>query len=191
MTDRRSFSAGCKAAGWLYAKLAAEVAKTIGMKLRSAMKVFRSTCCRLGNVLLVSALMSSLLVKSTAGEALVLHQHSVRRAHLHILGSGDLLSSAAWSSRFGHTSYLKPVSQLASQPVQVLAIVAIGSIFVSTAGTSSDDEARLGHLHGCQTVFVASLQETPVIDSPTVLSTAWVGRTTSAVILLRNHAILL
>jgi hypothetical protein len=155
------------------------------------MKMFRLVCCRLGRVLLVSALMSSTLVKSAVGEALVLHQHGVRRAHLHVLGYGDLLSTAAWSSRFGHSPCPKLALQTASQRVRILAIVTTGSIFLSAPRGAGIDETGVVSFQNCPPFSIAGPQEPPGVDSSAFLCSACSGRTASAVILLRNHTLLI
>ncbi len=161
-----------------------------GIERQSAMKVFRSPCSRLGRVLLVSALMPSVLVKSAVGDVLVLHQHGLRRAHLHVLGSGDFLSAAA-SSRFGHSPLTQPLLQSASQNVRVLAVVAIGSVFVFGPHGSGIAEVGLLSLQNGPLVLSTGLQEAPIINSPQFSLPAQFGRTASAVLLLRNHTLLL
>jgi len=154
------------------------------------MKVFRLACCRLGRILLVSALMLSVLVSSAVGETVVLHQHGARRAHLHVLGSGDLLSAAAWSSRFGHIPNPRFALQSAPQRVRILAIVKIGSVFLSTPPGAGMDETGLISSQNCPPFSIAGLQDLPAVDTSTYLCPA-VGRTASAVLLQRNHALLI
>ncbi len=155
------------------------------------MKSFRFTCFKLGRVLLISALMSSSLVTSAVGEALVLHRHGVGRAHLHVLGSGDLLSEAAVSSKFGHC--LRSVSALrsASQRVRTLAIVATGSVFVSTPRDAGVDEAGQPSHRNLPPFSVAEPQHAATVDLSTFRFPVRMGRTASAIILLRNHTLLL
>lgn len=154
------------------------------------MKAVRLACCRLGRVWLVSALMLP-VVRSMAGEALVLHEHGARRAHLHVLGSGDLLSAAAWSSRFGHCPDPTPTLQSVSQGVRVLAIVATGSAFVSTSRSTSIGVAGLASNHSCPLVWITPPQQISAIESPAFHHpVARVGRSATAVILLRNHTLL-
>ncbi len=155
------------------------------------MKVFRLTCCRLARVFLVSALMSSTLVTSAVGEALVLHQHGARHAHLHVLGYGDLLSNAAESSRFGHCSRPEPALRSASQRVRPLAIVTTGSVFVSTPRSTGIDEAGLVSPHHGPPVSMAASQGPQAVDSLVLLYPARAIRGASADILLRNHTLLL
>jgi hypothetical protein len=155
------------------------------------MKMFRLASCRLGRVLLVSALMSSTLVTSAVGEAMVLHQHGARRAHLHVLGRGDLLSTAASSSRFGHSPCSKLALQSASQGVRIFAIVRTGSVFVLTPRSTSIDAASLFSPHNCPPVSIAGPQEAPTIDSPVLLCCASSGRIPFVVILLQSHNLLI
>ena len=154
------------------------------------MNVFRLTSFRLDRVLLVFALIPSVLVKSTVGEALVLHQQGVGRAHLHFMGSGDVLSAAAGSSRFGHTPNPKLALQSASQHVRILAVVAIGSVFVPTPHGEDTTEAGLFSTQHCPSFSMAQPQEPPVVDSPSVFFPTRLGRTASTVLLLRNHILL-
>jgi len=162
-----------------------------GTGQRSVMKMYRIASCRLGRVLLVSALMSSTLVTSAVGEALVLHQHGDRHAHLHVLGCGDFLSTAASSSRFGHSPCPKLALQSAFQAVRILAIVKTGSVFVSMPRTTGIDEAGIVSPQNCPLVSIAEPQVPPAVDPPAFLCLTRVDRTATAVILLLNHALLL
>jgi hypothetical protein len=155
------------------------------------MKMYRIASCRLGRALLVSALMSSTLVKSAVGEAFVLHQHGASRAHLHIMGYGDLLSTAASSSRFGHSACPKLALSSASQGVLTLAIVTTGSVFVSTPRGAGIDETGLVSPQSFPLFTIAEPQDPPVDNSPAFLCPAQFCRTASAVILLQNHTLLL
>jgi len=156
------------------------------------MKVFRLSCCRLGRLLLVSALMSSTLVKSAVGEALVLHQHGDHYAHLHVVGYGDLLANAASSSKFGHCSCHGSSLRSASQRVRILAIVATGSVFVLTPRGTGIVAAALVSSENCPLVAIALPQEVPALDIPTLLGPVTLGRTASTnFILLRKHTLLL
>ena len=155
------------------------------------MQVFRSSCCRLGRILLVAALICSVVASSTVGEALVLHQHGVRRAHFHLLGHSDLLSNAAESPTFGHASRPESAVQFAPQRVRTFAIVSTGSVFVSTSRCASIDEARLVSPHSCPLVSIVRMPEAPAIVSTALRCLVWVGRTASAVLLLRNHTLLI
>ena len=155
------------------------------------MKVFRSTSRRFDRALLVSALLLSTPVKGAMGVALVLHQHGIRRAHLHVLGYGDLVSAAASSTRFGHSPCPKPSLQSASMGVRILAVVTTGSVFVSTARGAGIDEAGLEFCQNCPLISIAEPQAPPGADSLAYLFSACSGRTASAVILLRNHTLLI
>lgn len=168
-----------------------DAAQIRGTLQRSLMKMFRLACCRPGRVLLVSALMSSTLITSAVGEAFVLHRHGVRRAHLHMLGYGDLLTTAASSSRFGHSQCPKLALQSASQGVQTLAIVTTGSVFVSTPSSTGIDETGLVSPQNCPLFAIAGPQDPPAVNSPASLCPAQFRRTSTAVILLRNHTLLL
>ncbi len=155
------------------------------------MKFFHATCCRLGRLLLVLALLSTALISGAVGDAIVLHQHGVRRAHLHVLAYGDLRSNAAWSSRFGHGSRPDLALQSCSQGVRILAIVTIGSVFVATPRGAGIDEAGPVSPLNCPLVAIAEPQEPSSVNFSSILCAACVGRTASAVILLRNHTLLL
>jgi len=168
-----------------------EAAQRKGTEQRSSMKVVRHACHRLGRILLVSAMMSSTLAKSAVGEALVLHEHGVLRAHLHVLGFGDLFSNVAKSSWFGHCPSPKPALQSASPRVRILAIVTTGSVFVSTPRSAGNDAAGADSLSSCPLVSIAGSQGAPTLDSPAFLCPARLGRTACTVILLRNHTLLL
>ena len=155
------------------------------------MKVFRLTCCRLGRLLLVLALFSTALVRNAVGDALILHQHGLRRAHLHILGYGDLRSNAAWSSQFGHRSRSEPALPSASQGVRILAIIATGSVFISSARGAGSEGIALVPSQNPLVLSIAEPQRLPGVDSLSIFCTACFGRTASAVILRRNHTLLI
>lgn len=155
------------------------------------MNILRSICCRSSRVLLISALMSTTLVKSTVGEALVLHQHGASRAHLHVLGYGDVLSNAACSSKFGHSSRPDPAFQSVSKRVRIYTIVTTGSVFVSMSRSTSKDAAGLNSIHNFPPVSIAQVQETTTVNVPSYICSIQVGRSTAADVLLLNHALLI
>ena len=158
------------------------------------MKMYRIASCRLGRVLLVSALMSSTLVKSAVGEALVLHQHGCRDAHLHVLGDGELSSGAAGSSQYGHCKRPKLPSLTAPEDVRILLVVTTGSKFVLTPRSASGDPERpFSPIHGGllpSTATIVELQEPPTALCLAFRPPAEVGHTSIPGILLRNHALL-
>lgn len=159
------------------------------------MKKFRLTCRRMGRVLVMSALMVSLLITTVAGEALVLHQHGLRRTHLHLLGWGDLQSNAALSQRFGHVSKaggLSPIlAPTASQRVRIVAVVAIGSVFVSTA--ESDDTAQILQVsfQSGSNLTISPTEKLPAGQSLFTLLPERLDHSASADFLHRNHTLLI
>lgn len=155
------------------------------------MKRFRLASCRPGRVLLIASLMFSTLVTSVVGQAMVLHQHGERRAHLHVLGCGDPLSAAAWSSRFGHTKRPQFKLQSASQRVRILAIVTTGSVFLSKPRSTEIDASSLISHHNCSSVLTSELQCPQAFDRPAFFSLSEVDRTASSVIILRTHTLLI
>ena len=155
------------------------------------MKVFRTTYCRPGRALLVSALMFTTLVKSTVGAAMVLHQHGVSRAHLHVLGYADILSKAPFSSRFGHSSRCDSAFQSASQRVRIFTIVTTGSVFVSAPRSTSMDTTGPISPHNYPPESIASSQEEQAVDFSGILRLFQFGRDTAAELLLRNHTLLI
>lgn len=140
---------------------------------------------------MVSALLLTVLARSTVGEALVLHQHGRIRAHLHLLGHGDLLSNAAESSSYGHRSRPDAAIQSTFQRVRVIAVITTGAIFVSTARDTGADEAGIRSPHNSAPVSIAESHAWPPYCFPTQLCPVRLGRSASAVLLLRNHTLLL
>lgn len=141
--------------------------------------------------MLVSILATSTIVSSTAGEALVLHQHGAHRAHLHVLGLNEILSNAAWSPGFGHTRNSNRTTQLTSEQVRIIAFVTIGSVFVSKrTGTSAADARRLTPLDF--TLFLVFETQEPTVSSTGRFSfPIRIAPTATATLLLRNHSILI
>jgi hypothetical protein len=153
------------------------------------MEVDRFYAFRLGRIFLVSALGFLIPVQGAFGDALVLHQHSKHRAHLHFLRQADPLWDAAFSSTFGHSS--RPGSARDASPgVRVIAVVTTDAVFVSTPQETFVARGNaLCPFDGC--LFSAAAQQTPpAFDSSSVSFPATGGRTATAVILLRNHTLL-
>lgn len=136
-------------------------------------------------------MMPSVLATSAVGEALVLHQHGIRGVHLHLLGNGDLRSNAARSAAFGHRSQAVPTLQSESRGARILAVIPTGSLFVS--GSQGEEVVKAGlpvpldspvvlPVGSSTLSAVRSLQNVIVVPR---------GRTASAVILNRNHTLLL
>lgn len=173
------------------AELSVEAYRSRIVEFRTAMKEFRSACSRLCRVLLVSALATSTIAASTAGEALVVHRHGHQRVHWHVLASAEVRSNAAWSSRLGHIPNSDPIVQLTSEQVRIIAFVATGSVFVSKRqGAAVAEEGRLAPLDFTP-FLVSELQKLTAIINWLFTFPMRIGRTTTATILLRNHAILI
>jgi hypothetical protein len=146
---------------------------------------------RLGRALLVLAMTSSSMVASFVGEALVLHQHGGRSVHLHALGFGELRSDAAWSPWFGHRSDPASLLRSGSQSVRILAIIATGSVFVSSSSKTGDDATGLDSSHHGVSICDSERQPPTGPDFASNLSSAGVTRSASAVLLLRNHTLVI
>lgn len=113
------------------------------------------------------------------------------RAHLHVLGYGDLLSNAAESSSYGHGSRPEPAFQSTFQRVRVIAVITTGAVFVSTVRDTGVDETDTRSPHNNAPVSIAEPQAWPPCCFPALLCPVRLGRTASAVLLLRNHTLLL
>jgi len=155
--------------------------------------MFRSNCCRLSRVLLVSAVISSVVASSAVGEAFVLHQHGARRAHLHVLSSGELLSNAAFSATFGHSGRGESDWQGPGPPgvnagVRTLCIIPTGLIATSTPRDQTP-ECSSTSLQDCPLARLLD-GEGPAAIHPSSCPIQQ-SRSASALLLLRNHILLI
>ena len=140
--------------------------------------------CRARQILLVGGLLPALLVKSTVGTALVLHQHGVRPTHLHVLGYNNRIADAS-SSGFGHVSPSVLASRSDTRAPRVVAIIATGVVFLpeSRLEHAKPDQHADSHVLPIATELAPSAIATD-LRVPT-------GNTASASILLRNHTLLI
>lgn len=152
------------------------------------MKVTRSSSRR--RTILVPALISAVFISSTVAEGFVLHQHGVRRAHLHALGRGDLLSNAPSSPKFGHSRSPTRAIRSTSEQVRILAVIRTGSVFVSTSSDSGADADLFG-LQNSPNYETVSGHESLVDFTPLVPCPISDRRSTSANILLQTHTLVI
>lgn len=146
---------------------------------------------RVGCVFLAWTLVSSTLVSGAMGGTLVLHQHGIGRAHLHVLGYADDLLGAAYSSRFGHSPRTDSLIPSTSQHVRILAIIPAVSLFVTEPRGADSDATDLVAAGHCLPVCFAEPGTTPADGCSTILLAAWFGRATSDDIVLHNHTLLI
>lgn len=147
----------------------------------------------MGRVLLILALVPSVGIGSSLGEALVLHQHGAHGAHLHILSSGELFSNAALSATFGHTGRWGsdgqgPELQATHRGVRILGIVSTGLIAVSTP---RDTGPKCG-FPVIENWLLARIQsgESRDANDPSSLFIQ-PSLSASALLMLRNHVLLI
>ena len=161
------------------------------MKAKKAItrKALHAACLQLGRSSLACVLLLTVLVKSTVGEAVVIHQHGSLWTHLHVLGIGDLLSNAAWSPNFGHG--LNPWLNPRAQPVRTIAIVHTGLVFVSTQGAGGIDAAEREIPHPIPQIVIVGPQEPLSNDLLIQISSIRAAKNSAAMILLQNHTLLL
>lgn len=162
-----------------------------GVPAQTEMKNLRVDWRHLGRILLMSALVGSLLVTTAVGEALVLHQHGFRGTHLHLLGWGDLRSHAAWSSRFGHASNPRSSHRSVSQHVRIVAVISIGSVFVPTAEGEYTVPKHQSTSPLCTALLNPPTEKPLVRDSQIAIFSVPLDQSASAILLLRNHALLI
>jgi len=149
------------------------------------MRLFHAASRIAGRAFLAGTLACSVL--STAGGAIVLHEHGALRAHLHLLAESDLRTNNAWSSQFGHSPI--GASYVGSQRVRLLALVATGSVFVVPRSDGGIDPAGLVSSR-CATASTEP-QVRPIPTFAAAVCPPWRGRSACATVLLRNHTLLI
>ena len=150
-----------------------------------------STLDRLGQLLLALILCTATFVSSAVGAGLVLHQHGVRGAHLHLLGQTDSLVSAAWSPQFGHAAASTPSFVSAFEPVKVVAIILTASKLGWAPGGMDDGEVRSVSTTKCLSSDQAGSAVQHAAAWPAKLSAAWAGPGAPINIVLRSHTLLI
>ena len=156
------------------------------------MRFSDKSCPSLGRVLLVLGLICSIPVSGSAqGEALVLHSHGSSRVHLHLLGFWDVLSNAASSSTFGHSSLHDRFRELESGDVRILAIISTGSVCLLTPDDSGILKVGLSLLQTFPLGSAAELQVPRIVGDTTAFDFTTLGRRATAVLLQRNHTLLI
>ncbi len=142
-------------------------------------------------MLLAIILCTATFVSSAVGAGLVLHQHGLRGAHLHLLGQADPLVSAAWSAQFGHASAFTPSFFSASEPVKVVAIILTASKLGWALGGADDGEVRSTSTTKCLSADQTGSAEQHAAAFPANLSAAWTGPSAPISIVLRSHTLLI
>lgn len=150
-----------------------------------------STLDRLGQLLLAMVLSTATFVSSAVGAGLVLHQHGLRGAHLHLLGQTDPLVGAAWSAQFGHASACASPSVSTSEPVKVVAIILTPSKLGWVPGDADDGEVRSVSTTKCLSADQTGSPDQHAVAIPANLSAAWTGPSAPISIVLRSHTLLI
>lgn len=159
--------------------------------MRSAMRGSQSILTQVGRLLLAIALCTGTFVSSAVGAGLVLHQHGLLGAHLHILGQSDFFANAAWSSQFGHPSDSTIAVVSASEPVQVVAILKTASKLGWTPGSEDDGKSLFVSTIKSLSADQTGPAEQQAAALPSNLSAAWTGPSAPISIVLRSHTLLI
>lgn len=150
------------------------------------MRGLRKTAYHFARLALVGALICTYAIRSAAGDALVLHQHGPRRAHLHVLGYTELLHNAAWSPRSGHLPTPPLVAPCATSGVRILAMVITGPTFAPEL--NGPEDSLLSQRSAISIEGAFEMSRTTSFGNADLNPHA---RTASTAILLRNHSLLL
>lgn len=150
------------------------------------MRGLRKTGSHFARLALFGALICTTAIRSVAGDAIVLHEHGLQRAHLHVMSYTELLHNAAWSHRFGHLPTLPLAAPCATSGIHILAVVITGPTLAPESNGPEDDLLSQGSAISIDGAF----------DMPRTTSFGRAdlnpqARTASTAILLRNHSLLL
>ena len=143
-----------------------------------------------GKLLCWSLLVAGMLVRSTVGEALVLHQHGRMRAHFHVIGQGDSPKGAAASPVFGH---LRPGASRGVGPgTRTIAIIKTGLLFVSNGKADATEAALLNARFPVPNPLLADFDPEQIAGVDPVFSFSnSIPKSATTTLLLRNHALLI
>lgn len=146
----------------------------------------RKTEFRFARPALFGALICTHALGGVTGDAIVMHEHGLRKAHLHVLGYTEVLYDVASSPRFGHPPTTPFAGPSAFSGVHILAILITGPTFAPES--NEPDDILLGQDF--------AISKVGAVDMPRTTSFVHANpspqpRTASTAILLRNHTLLL
>jgi len=144
-----------------------------------------------GRLSLALALNSSILITNAVGEGLVLHEHGLRRIHLHIVGQYDSLADAAASPRFGHGFDSRLPRASAAEPVHVLAILKIASKFGWAPDVEGKDQSSCACASDSRSVMTPESLGTISTAMFSPVSSTWPDSDDPISIVLRYHTLLI
>jgi len=144
---------------------------------------FRRSILAWGLVLTVAA-------KSSVGAAFVLHRHGPFGAHWHVLGAVDVSEDASLTTAFGHRTKCPQNLSAPPRPVQTLAVVSVGLVYISAPRGAQVESLSTTWLWVPESTPSTDTVTTPRINALATAPARFAVRHVDA-ILLGSHAFLI